>query len=264
MAPFLTHLVVGERVWAAENGQASGGPAYGTFLFGCLAPDVDKLCGGLEQGVTHFVAKSGGTAWTWQRSRRFLNHQAEFLPMPFPELGAEAQAFVRGYLCHVATDEITGRWGAELRRRLAAGGGPPLNVDAFLTVMDPRCWAQATAPTGIVAALAAASIPADTFSFLRLDSLRAMHQIVLPQVRQGGGPEAYLDMVRRQWQWLRHGRVSDARDDADLEADLAAQRQRVEAGLRESQRLVEQMDLALFLAEAVRHSCQRLEALDRA
>jgi hypothetical protein len=82
VAAFLTHLVVGERVWAQLDGrrpqawaslwctpagervERSGEPSsdgwrsseedYGS-LFGCLAPDVDKLCAGLEQGVTHFL-----------------------------------------------------------------------------------------------------------------------------------------------------------------------------------------------------------------
>ena len=75
MAPFLTHLVVGERVWTALDGVQSGADNYGTFLFGCLAPDVDKFCHGLEQSTTHFVAKDEAGTWAWQRSQRFLEEQ---------------------------------------------------------------------------------------------------------------------------------------------------------------------------------------------
>ncbi len=55
MAPSLTHLVAGARVWAKLDGAITeahdGAEAYGTFLFGCLAPDVDKLTPDLEQAT---------------------------------------------------------------------------------------------------------------------------------------------------------------------------------------------------------------------
>jgi len=59
VAPFPTHLMVGEQVWAAlgEHGLWAGPDDYGTFLLGCLAPGVDKFCAGLGQATTHFVAK---------------------------------------------------------------------------------------------------------------------------------------------------------------------------------------------------------------
>jgi hypothetical protein len=263
VAAFLTHLVVGERVFAAEDGGDPAAEGYGLFLFGCLAPDVDKLCDGLDQGVTHFVAKGEEPDWMWQRSRRFLNHQVDFLRAPFHELEMEERAFVRGYLCHVATDEITGRLAQRLRSQLAATGTPLPDVNALLTVMDPRCWALAVDPGELVAALATTSIPADSFPFLSGRCLSALHEIVLPQVQQGGGPIPYLSMVRRQGQWKRHGHVSDAADDPELEAELAVLRQRVEANLQAAEAVVNQMDLGVFVEEAVDHSCQCVEALVR-
>ena len=261
MAAFLTHLVVGERVWIALDGRQPGGGDYGTFLFGCLAPDMDKFCDGLEQGTTHFVAKDKDYSHVWRRSQHFLDHRAEFLRAPFHTLEAGEQAFVLGYLCHVATDEITGRLALALKGQLAAAGTPMPHANAILTAMDPRIWAMAVAPGEMVAALAVAAIPNGTLIFTPLDCLSAMRQIILPQVREGGGLIPYLNMVRRQWHWQRCGWVSNATDDLDLEAELATYRRYIEVDLPASERLVNRMPLGPFVEEAVSHSSQRIHAL---
>lgn len=260
MAPFLTHLMVGERVWAGLDG-AQAGQDYGSFLFGCLAPDVDKFCTGLEQATTHFVAKDRGFAWVDRRTRRFLERPSDFLRAPFVDLPSGEQAFVLGYLCHVATDEATGRFARRMTEHLNATGQPWPHVDAVLTVIDPRLWAMAKDPHGVVAALAAARIPDGPFPFAPLDCLEALRQVVLPQVREGGGLLPYLRMVRRHWYWQRHGRVSDDGDDPDLEQDLEGHRRRVEGGLAYSEALVDELGLNLFAGEAIEHSRRCIEAL---
>jgi hypothetical protein len=261
MAPFLTHLLIGERVWNSLDRQRPAPERYGTFLFGCLAPDVDKLCDGLEQGTTHFVGKDEAGTYAWRRSQHFLEHQTDFLRAPFPALDAGEQSFVLGYLCHVATDEATARFAMDLRDQLATAAKALPNVDAVLTAMDPRFWAMITDPESIVAALEAVVIPDGTFTFAPQACLTAMHQIVIPQVREGGGLVPYLNMVRRQRQWVRHGQVSDAPDDPDLEAELAAYRRRIEAGLPASEQLVDRMELEPFVDKAVRDSLRRLHTL---
>lgn len=275
MAPFLTHLMIGERVYAAGRHASRPRSAvgwypdrhepspdgYGLFLFGCLAPDVDKFCNGLPQGLTHFVAKDDGFAWVDRRTRRFLDHPADFLRVPFAHLAPAEQAFALGYLCHVATDEVTGRFARRMVGHLEAIRRPWPHVDAILTVLDPRLWAMARDPGAVLSSLAEAPIPNGTFPFAPLDCLEALRQVVLPQVREGGGFLPYLRMVRRHWQWCRHGRVSDAEDDPDLERDLAAHRRHVEADLAASERLVDEMGIASFAQEAVGHSCRCIEAL---
>ena len=72
-----------------------------------------------------------------------------------------------------------------------------------------------------MAALEAVGIPDGTFIFAPQACLTAMHQIVVPQVREGGGLVPYLNMVRRQRQWMQHGQVSDSVDDPTLEEELA-------------------------------------------
>jgi hypothetical protein len=261
MAPFLTHLAVGERVWAALDGEQPAADNYGTFLFGCLAPDVDKFCHGLEQSMTHFVAKDEAGTWAWQRSQRFLDEQTAYLRLPFHALDAVEQVFVMGYLCHIATDEITGRIAQTIKADHAGSGARLPHVDAILTAMDPRFWTMACEPGSLIDALNEASIPDRAFVFTRLDCLRAIYESVVPQVTEGGGLMPCVHMVRRQWQWMRNGQVSDAPDDPELESDLAAFRRRIEADLPTSERLVDRLDLELFMQEACRHSTERIHTL---
>ncbi|NIV33784.1 MAG: hypothetical protein GWN58_31355 [Anaerolineae bacterium] len=261
MAPFLTHLVVGERVWAALDGKRPAADHLGTFLFGCLAPDVDKFCHGLEQGTTHFVAKDEAGTYVWLRSQRFLEGQDDFLRAPFHALEAAEQAFVIGYLCHIATDEITARSAQAIRSQSSGSRETLPNVDAILTTMDPRFWAMTRDSAGLVQALNRASIPDRAFVFTEGHCLRAMYKVVVPQIVEGGGLEPFMQMLRRQWQWTRHGRLSDETDDPQIEADLAAFRRRIEADLPTSERMVAELDLEFFLQEASRHSLQRIDAL---
>jgi hypothetical protein len=259
MAPFLTHLVIGERVWSALDGDRPRPSAYGAFLFGCLAPDVDKFHVRLEQETTHFVAKDESGRHTWQRCQRFLEHPDIYLRAPFGHLAAIEQAFVLGYLCHVASDEITGRLAQAMR---AGDPGADLpHADALLTVMDPRAWALAFRRARIVSALGSAPIPESTFLFVPGGCLPAMHQIVWPQVAEGGGLEPYLRMVRRHRHWLRHGLVSDRTGDAGLESELAAYRIQIEADLPRSEDLMRSMDLESFVEEAVDHTVQQIGRL---
>jgi hypothetical protein len=261
MAPFLTHLAIGERVWSRLGEGSPPLETYGTFLFGCLAPDVDKVCPGLEQHTTHFVGKEESLTYMWQRTEQFLKHQTKFLRAPFQTLKRPERAFVMGYVCHVATDESTARIALALANKAIASGRPLPSVDAMLTAMDPRYWGMARAPERIIAALESAHIPSDTLTFAPGECLHAMYQIILPQVKHGGGLESYLGMLRRQWQWERHGWISDAPDDPDLEAELASHRRRIEADLPAANRWIDGLNLERFMAQAVNHSSQCLQTL---
>lgn len=261
MAPFLTHLVVGERLWAGLAAPAAWAGHYGTFLLGCLAPDVDKFSEGLAQATTHFVAKDRNYAWVRQRTRYFLEHQGELLRAPFAALDPAEQAFVGGYLCHVATDEVTGRYGRTMHRRAQLLEPPGRWVDAFLTAFDPQVWAMACDPARIVASLETSAMPGRPMPFVPEHCLAAMLRIVWPQVRDGGGLDSYLAMVRRHRYWHLHGRVSDACDDAELEAGLAAYGRAVEQAMPAARQLLAGMDLKAFVTRSVSHSRKCLVAL---
>lgn len=107
MAPFNTHFLVAEKIWPEFQNDAWG-QHYGQFCFGCVAPDVDKASATLTQRDTHFFDRT--TDYELMASARtaaFLTRQDEFLQQPFAELSSEAQAFVLGYLCHLAVDEVS-------------------------------------------------------------------------------------------------------------------------------------------------------------
>jgi hypothetical protein len=106
MAPFNTHFLIGEKIWADLEGPWQ--PYYGQFCFGCVAPDVDKVSAVLTQKDTHFFDRSGPRElMATQRSAAFLEQQATFLGRPFAQLAPEAQAFALGYLCHLCVDEVS-------------------------------------------------------------------------------------------------------------------------------------------------------------
>ncbi|MCL7452267.1 MAG: zinc dependent phospholipase C family protein [Anaerolineae bacterium] len=265
MAPFLSHLVIGERVWLALDGAWPASEGYGTFLFGCLAPDVDKFCAGLEQATTHFLPKDPDRTWVQRRTQHFLEQPGRFLRAAFPTLEAMEQALVLGYLCHVATDEMTGRLAGEIYQQAVSLGVTMPSADAMLTAVDPRLWSMALDPEAIVEALEQARIPGKTLPFAPPECLRALHSVVLPQVREGGGLEPYLGTVRRHWRLMHHNTIdrgpADGARDAELEARLAALQQELEADLPLAEQLVDELDLHAFMRNAVDHSCQRIQGL---
>jgi hypothetical protein len=285
MAPFLSHLVVGERVWQAlpeyilaghvlaghalqaesqlpSASQSADGNGYGSFLFGCLAADVDKFCEGLEQATTHMMAKDPAGTYAWERSRLFLERQTDLLRAPFRTLEPHERWFVLGYLCHLATDEITARRAGAMNRKLMAAGGSLPNIDALLTALDARVWAAASDPEGLKAALAAIPIADGTLVFAPEECLAAMHRIVLPQIRGGGGLEPYLNMVRGQWIWLRLGASSaDAAELAGLEAEVQDYRRTIAANMPAAETWVAEFAVEQYVEEASSYSLQRIGEL---
>jgi hypothetical protein len=269
MAPFLSHLVVGERVWQVmadsiriEPGVAASENGFGSFLFGCLAADVDKFCEGLEQATTHMMAKDPAGTYVWRRSQLFLERQADVLRAPLGALTYHEQWFVMGYLCHLATDEITARQAGAMNRKQVAAGGSLPNIDALLTVLDARVWSTASDPESLRAALTTAPMPDGTLVFAPQECLAAMHRSILPQIGAGGGLEPYLSMVRNQWIWLRFGGGGAAAGDlAAVERDLQAYRRRIAADMPAAEDWVNGLQVQEYVKEASSHSLQRIEEL---
>jgi hypothetical protein len=173
---------------------------------------------------------------------------------------AMEQAFVLGYLCHVATDEVTGQLAGYIYQQLFSSGKPMPGADAVLTAVDPRLWGMALDPDAMLMALDQISIPGETLPFAPAECLQALYRVVLPQVREGGGLEPYLRTVQRHRQFMRRGSVTGAID-ADLEAELATLRRELERDLPLAERLVDGLDLQLFVRDAVERSCQRIASL---
>ncbi|NIV29943.1 MAG: hypothetical protein GWN58_10690, partial [Anaerolineae bacterium] len=85
---------------------------------------------------------------------------------PFHALETVEQVFVSGYLCHIATDEITARSAQTIKSQNSGSGASLPHVDALLTAMDPRFWAMTRDPDGLIEALGRASIPDRAFVFM--------------------------------------------------------------------------------------------------
>jgi hypothetical protein len=113
MAPFNTHFLVAEKIWPTIAARLSvpvthPGDHYGQFCFGCIAPDVDKASAALTQKDTHFFDRTTDyELMATSRTAAFLQHQAEFLRRPFAAFALKEKAFVLGYLCHLAVDEVS-------------------------------------------------------------------------------------------------------------------------------------------------------------
>jgi hypothetical protein len=113
MAPFNTHFLVAEKIWPNVAARlllpvTYNCNHYGQFCFGCVAPDVDKASAALTQKETHFFDRTTNyELMATSRTAAFLQHQAEFLRRPFASFAPEEKAFVLGYLCHLAVDEVS-------------------------------------------------------------------------------------------------------------------------------------------------------------
>ena len=119
MAPLITHLVIGERVFLQQ--QRFDLADYGPFLLGCILVDVHfcgphlcdthlcdtHLCGTIDRRRTHFAERLvKDSANGFNRScANFLECLDGLLVRPWGKLTSAERAFVAGYLCHLAADE---------------------------------------------------------------------------------------------------------------------------------------------------------------
>lgn len=259
MAPLIAHLVIAERIWPRLAQQWKG--AYSGFLFGTLATDADKFCPELEQPTTHLIGKDGTDAWLTQRSRRFIERQTELLQAPFADLGPSEQAFALGYLCHLAADEATAsRYVAFRDYRAARMGSLPAD-EAIATAVDERAATLLRDRSETIAILETSRIPTGLFPFIPRRCLHALRWIVFPLVRDGGGFESYIRLVRRNQLWHRHRQTSDEPVDADLEEKLAVFREHLLACEEEARSVASEFDFASTITATVDHCWVRLAEL---
>lgn len=259
MAPLITHLVIAERIWPLLAGRWNG--AYGSFLFGNLAADVDKFCPDLEQATTHLVGKDRTDAWLTQRSRRFIDQQAELLRAPFPELAPAEQAFVLGYLCHLTVDEATTSRFERFRTAYEQRAGSfPWN-EAISTVVDETAAGLLQDRSGMLEALESSRVPVGLFAFISDRCLQTMRWILFPLIREGGGFAAYIGLVRRNSLWHRHGQTSEEPVDEDLEDKLILYRQRLLDAETEARLVAEEFDIGAVVAASLDRCRKRLVEL---
>ena len=197
MAPFITHLVVGERVFV-QLGRFDPS-VYGPFLLGCVLVDA-KNSDDIGRRTTHFVGRlheDGEDAFR-KSCDNFLEQLDTLLVRPWRELAQHEQAFVAGYLCHLAVDEVSKQAGYEMMQRLGISSLADLPVPGGIVL---GAFAALTGElhgdfSAVASVLENASIP-NVLAHVSLDDFRAMWEVFGEWIRNGCPYELYVEMLRR-------------------------------------------------------------------
>ena len=199
MAPIVMHSVIGERVYAQIEPLAQT-QALGTFLLGCMLVDVNAFSD-LDRRQTHFAGRPNedGENAFYEGTRTFLSQLNQLLRRPWPSLTPDEQAFVAGYLCHLAADEA---WKSTLWRALWAMGITsadqfPIPGGVVLTAYSVLSTQYYLDTAAVADALRQAAIP-DVLTYLPHEALVHMWRIVKPCAIEDFSADCYLAMLERQ------------------------------------------------------------------
>jgi hypothetical protein len=188
MATTITHLVVGERVFAQLPRLTPA--AYGAFLLGCALVDAYGF-GGMEWRQTHFAERSK----LGNSCANFVSQLDTLLRRPWGDLAETDQAFVAGYLCHLATDAAWADWLRALDVTFEVGLAVPDDVMRItLNALSREMFVDFDA---IVSALKVALIP-NVLTHVPHDAFQRMWDATRSYTLAGGTVEAYLEL-REDW-----------------------------------------------------------------
>jgi hypothetical protein len=199
MAPIVMHLVIGERVYP-QIAELALTEAYGAFLLGCMLVDVNGFSA-LDRRETHFVGRPSedGEDAFYKGSATFLSRLDTLLQRPWSSLSNEEQAFVAGYLCHLAADEawkdIT--WHALWAMGITSAEQFPIPGVVMLTaysVLSTRHYHDAAA---VADALWRATVP-DVLAHVPYGALVYMWEVVKPRTLDSQTVASYLGMLERK------------------------------------------------------------------
>ncbi len=200
MAPLITHIVIGERVFARMACPGATPWPYGPFLLGCVLADVNSFAE-FDRRLTHFVgrpAADGEDAFS-QSCTRFLRQRPSLLPRPWNELTGGEQAFVGGYLCHLAADEVWKRFTWELMHGLGIDSWTrfPVPPGVVFTAFGVLTRQKLQRPEAVSFALAGVRVP-NVLAHVPHSAFLTMWEIVREHVSDGNTPASYFDLLERQ------------------------------------------------------------------
>ncbi|MDM8531798.1 zinc dependent phospholipase C family protein [Anaerolineales bacterium HSG25] len=243
MAPFNTHFLIAEHVWSDLNGPWQN--EYGSFCFGCVAPDVDKISTTLTQKDTHFFDRSGDyELMVTHRSATFLAQQDQLLGGRFIDLSPSEQAFVLGYLCHLAVDEVSKHlW----RREGTWDRFHDVSIGSAFAAIDEQARQMTQNYPRIVAEICAIS-PPTVLTHVSPADLTAMFDGICLFARATDTKAEYLALLKAFW----HIATPKKRQQktAQFQIEIKAAREQIHY-----------LQLDRLVALSVNHSHQRLQAL---
>lgn len=247
MASLVTHLVIGERVFAQLPQLAAAD--YASFLLGCLLVDVNNLPG-IDRRRTHFagtLTEDGPAAFTTMCTG-FLRGRDELLLRPWNELDGTGQAFVAGYLCHLAADEEWKRlaWSTLLAMGIESVAELPVPGGVLMTAFSVMSHKTFINHPAIVTALSDATVP-DVLTHVPHAAFQAMWDLIQDHVLNGHTPESFFALL------LREGRPN---------AEVQVIRERHARYWDEALALIRDMGgVELYVRRAVRHSLEVMPRL---
>ncbi len=215
MAASITHLVVGEHVFRQVTHLNPTVSVYGSFLAGCVLVDV-HVFHDINRRQTHFAGRFEEGRDSYSKScSSFLSGLEVFLRRPWIELERAEQAFVMGYLCHLAVDECWKDFGFRLLQKL---GIPtwmdlPVPFDVLLTAFDFLSQKLLIDPATVFVALQNATIP-DVFKHIPHEILHHQRNLIHGYVMSSGTPAAYVKMLEDAGE--SNDRIQEARQQHDI------------------------------------------------
>lgn len=230
MAPLVTHLIVGERVFAQLRQFDSA--AYGPFLLGCVLVDVNGFSD-IDRRTTHFVGRlheDGADAFR-KSCTNFLAQLDVLLVRPWRELVQEEQAFVAGYLCHLAVDEVWKQSGYEMMQKLGISSLAELPVPGgiLLSAFSALTRGLHGDFSTITSALEDTSIP-HVLTHVSHGDFRAMweisgewmmngcpYELRVEMHRRMGKAEAQIEAARREREMYWDAAVAFAQESGEVE-----------------------------------------------
>jgi hypothetical protein len=193
-------LVIGERVSVTVQHLRSSPLVYGAFLLGCVLVDANNYYG-LERHQTHFMKLSNGEGEGTPRGScaSFLNQLNSLLLRRWGTLTEPEQAFVAGYLCHLAADEawLEVSWGLLQELGLKAWDDLPVPAEVMLVTFNELSQELSEDLPLIASALKGAAIP-KVFAHVPQGAFQRMWDLAQAYVLDGGRLEAYLTLLESQ------------------------------------------------------------------
>ncbi|MDM8528439.1 zinc dependent phospholipase C family protein [Anaerolineales bacterium HSG24] len=242
MAPFNTHFLIAEHVWSELDGPWSGD--YGPFCFGCVAPDVDKMSITLTQKDTHFFDRTDDyELMVTHRSATFLERQNQLLRSRFINLSASEQAFVLGYLCHLAVDEVSKhlwRWEGTWNKFRY------VSIGLAFAALDEQARQQTHDYPRLVEAICAIT-PPTVLTHVSPTDLKAMFDGVCHFARAVDTKAEYTALLEMFWQ---SSSAEKRQKTARFQTEIKAVREQIHY-----------LQLNRLVTMSITHSLQRLQAL---